>query len=172
MALPLAGIFSAVTGNDAAGTLLYGLAWYAASLIVLVRTVQAAQVAGAGKNCYWDRVIWGRILLVLCVIFELARRSVLRNIYRQLAHLSARAISGSLGTQATSVVSAKAYHSRTVGSRSGGLSAHTNESISFESCEVDPRSRLPFYSPHHSDLSGQPSYSPARGRAIEVNAIA
>ena len=69
-------IFSAITGNGAAGTLLYGLAWYAAfPLIVLVRTVQAAQVAGAGENCYWDRVIWGRILLVLCVVFELARRS-------------------------------------------------------------------------------------------------
>ncbi len=69
-------IFSAVTGNDAAGTLLYGLAWYAAfPLIVLVRTVQAAQVMGAGEYCYWDRVIWGRILLVLCVVFELARRS-------------------------------------------------------------------------------------------------
>jgi hypothetical protein len=69
-------IFSAATGNDAAGTLLYGLAWYAAfPLVVLVRTIQAAQVMGAGEYCYWDRVIWGRILLVLCVVFELARRS-------------------------------------------------------------------------------------------------
>ena len=69
-------IFGAATGNDAAETLLYGLAWYAAlPLVVLVRTMQAAQVMGAGEYCYWDRVIWGRILLVLCVVFELARRS-------------------------------------------------------------------------------------------------
>jgi len=69
-------IFSATTGNDAAETLLYGLAWYAAfPLIVLVRAAQAAQTMGAGEYCYWDRVIWGRILLVLCVVFELARRS-------------------------------------------------------------------------------------------------
>lgn len=69
-------LFGTMTGNLAAMTLLSGLAWYAAMpLIVLVRVAQAASTLGMPST--WSREIWGRILLVQCVIFELARRSEL-----------------------------------------------------------------------------------------------
>ena len=132
-------IFSAVTGNDAAGTLLYGLAWYAAfPLIVLVRTVQAAQVAGAGENCYWDRVIWGRILLVLCVIFELARRS---DVAEYIPTISALIGALSLLVWALKphqLLAPKLIIAALWGAAVVGYLLHTNESISFESLKLTP----------------------------------
>lgn len=54
--------------------LLEGLSWYAAlPLLSLVGLAQFAQQVSALPS--WDRVIWGRILLALCVVFELTRRA-------------------------------------------------------------------------------------------------
>ncbi|WP_300433434.1 hypothetical protein [uncultured Thalassolituus sp.] len=54
--------------------ILQGLSWYAAvPLMVLVSLLRAAQTVTSLTA--WDRVVWGRILLALCVVYELARRS-------------------------------------------------------------------------------------------------
>ena len=133
------GIFSAVSGNDAAGTLLYGLAWYAAfPLIVLVRTMQAAQVAGAGENCSWDRVIWGRILLVLCVVFELARRN---DVAEYIPAISALIGALSLLVWALKphqLLAPKLIIAALWGAAVVSYLLHANESISFESLRLTP----------------------------------
>lgn len=70
----LGGIWQNLSGNDAATLLLNSLAWYAAlPLLVCVRIIQAAQ--RLGYAWHWDRMIWGRIFLALCVVFELSRRA-------------------------------------------------------------------------------------------------
>ena len=132
-------IFSAVSGNDAAGTLLYGLAWYAAfPLVVFVRTMQAAQVSGAGKNCYWDRVIWGRILLVLCVVFELARRN---DVAEYIPAISALIGALSLLVWALKphqLLAPKLIIAALWGAAVVSYLLHANESISFESLRLIP----------------------------------
>lgn len=132
-------IFSAVSGNDAAGTLLYGLAWYAAfPLVVFVRTMQAAQVSGAGKNCYWDRVIWGRILLVLCVVFELARRN---DVAEYIPAISALIGAISLLVWALKphqLLAPKLIIAALWGAAVVSYLLHANESISFESLRLTP----------------------------------
>ena len=132
-------IFSAVSGNDAAGTLLYGLAWYAAfPLVVFVRTMQAAQVSGAGKNCYWDRVIWGRILLVLCVVFELARRN---DVAEYIPAISALIGALSLLVWALKphqLLAPKLIIAALWGAAVVSYLLHANESISFNSLRLTP----------------------------------
>ncbi len=132
-------IFSAVSGNDAAGTLLYGLAWYAAfPLVVFIRTMQAAQVAGAGENCYWDRVIWGRILLVLCVVFELARRN---DVAEYIPAISALIGALSLLVWALKphqLLAPKLIIAALWGAAVVSYLLHANESISFESLKLTP----------------------------------
>ncbi len=132
-------IFSAVSGNDAAGTLLYGLAWYAAfPLVVFVRTMQAAQVSGAGKNCYWDRVIWGRILLVLCVVFELARRN---DVAEYIPAISALIGAISLLVWALKphqLLAPKLIIAALWGAAVVSYLLHANESISFNSLRLTP----------------------------------
>lgn len=75
LALATAGnLWQQLSGHDSALLMLNSLAWYAAlPLLVSVRMVQAAQHLGFAW--YWDRMIWGRILLALCVVFELSRRA-------------------------------------------------------------------------------------------------
>lgn len=54
--------------------LLEALSWYAAlPLLVLVSLARCAQPLF--QLPAWDRVVWGRILLALCVVFELTRRN-------------------------------------------------------------------------------------------------
>ncbi|WP_369985570.1 hypothetical protein [Thalassolituus sp.] len=54
--------------------LLQGLSWYAAlPLLALVGLARFAQSVSSLPS--WDRVVWGRILLALCVVFELTRRA-------------------------------------------------------------------------------------------------
>ena len=73
-AAAIGNLWLQLSGNESAILLLDSLAWYAAlPLLVSVRVIQAAQCLGF--NWYWDRMIWGRILLALCVVFELCRRS-------------------------------------------------------------------------------------------------
>ena len=75
IALAAAGhLWQQLSGNESAQLMLDSLAWYAAlPLLVTVRMVQAAQHLGFAWH--WDRMIWGRILLVLCAVFELSRRA-------------------------------------------------------------------------------------------------
>lgn len=73
-AAAIGNLWLQISGNDSAILLLDSLAWYAAlPLLVSVRMIQAAQ--GLGMAWYWDRMIWGRVLLALCVVFELCRRA-------------------------------------------------------------------------------------------------
>lgn len=73
-AAAIGNLWLQISGNESAILLLDSLAWYAAlPLLVSVRVIQAAQCLGF--NWYWDRMIWGRILLALCVVFELCRRA-------------------------------------------------------------------------------------------------
>lgn len=75
IALSAAGhLWQQLSGNESAQLMLDSLAWYAAlPLLVTVRMVRAAQHLGFAWH--WDRMIWGRILLALCVVFELSRRA-------------------------------------------------------------------------------------------------
>ena len=132
-------IFSAVSGNDAAGTLLYGLAWYAAfPLVVFVRTMQAAQVSGAGKNCYWDRVIWGRILLVLCVVFELARRNDVAEYIPAISALIGAISLLAWALKPHQLLAPKLIIAALWGAAVVSYLLHANESISFNSLRLTP----------------------------------
>ena len=76
-AAAIGNLWLQLSGNESAILLLDSLAWYAAlPLLVSVRVIQAAQCLGF--NWYWDRMIWGRILLALCVVFELLAHSLTR----------------------------------------------------------------------------------------------
>jgi hypothetical protein len=73
-AAAIGNLWLQISGNESAILLLDSLAWYAAlPLLITVRMIQAAQ--HLGFDWHWDRIIWGRILLALCAVFEVCRRA-------------------------------------------------------------------------------------------------
>lgn len=77
--------------NDAR-LVLVELSRYAA-LPLLVVVMSTVVLRDFGWELNWDRLIWGRVLLGICVIYEVCRRSDVLDIY-EIISLSIMALSG------------------------------------------------------------------------------